>query len=338
MTLVGDLSEKEILARIVPLLPSGYHTALGSGDDCAVVNAPGGRFVVTTDVLVEDIHFRRDWSSGFEVGARAAAQNMADIAAMGGKPTALVVSMVLPRDLEVEWVEDFASGLAAEVFPTGAGIVGGDLSQGEKIVVSVTAHGALAGAAVERSGARPGDTLAVVGTLGYSAAGLAALESGAVSPFLRGQDVPTPFTDPVATFRIPRPPLDAGPVAAQRGANSMMDISDGLVVDAGRIAEASGVAIDLSRYGLQHDADLLSEAGAQLGVDPYDWLLYGGEDHSLLVTFPPFVLVTAPFRTIGAVGKYDPTRKPAGASEFSGTPGRVTLDGKQVGRGFDHFG
>ena len=122
---VSELSEKQLIARILPYLPQGPLTLLGSGDDCAVVSAPDAKFVVTTDVLVEGQHFRRDWSTGFEVGARAAAQNLADVAAMGAKATSLVVSMVLPADLEVEWLEDFAGGLGAEVFRAGAGVVGG---------------------------------------------------------------------------------------------------------------------------------------------------------------------------------------------------------------------
>ncbi len=330
MTVVGELSEAQILGRIVPLLPEGNYTRLGSGDDAAIVEAPGANFAVTTDVLVDGVHFRLDWSNGFEVGARAAAQNLADIAAMAATPTALVVSMVLPPDLDISWVEDFASGLAAVVFPTGAGVVGGDLSRGQQLVVSVTAHGRLGGRAVTRSGASPGDTLAVVGTLGFSAAGYAALQAGVVSPALHGTDVPYPFTEPVEVYRMPHPPLSAGPLAAQRGATAMMDISDGLVVDARRLAEASDVAIDLSRYGLQADAGDLKDAAAALGVDPYDWILYGAEDHGLLVAFPPYVLVTEPFRTVGTIGKFDPTRAADGQ--------RVTMEGRPLGEGWDHFG
>lgn len=295
-----------------------------------MVSAPDGRFVVTTDVLVEGQHFRTDWSTGAEVGARAAAQNLADVAAMGAKPTALVVSMVLPPDLDVAWLEDFAGGLGSEVFRAGAGVVGGDLSRGPVLVISVTAHGTTGGKAITRSGAKPGDTLAVVGTLGRSAAGLAALQSGAVSPSLHGAQVPTPFQEPVALYRSPQPPLKAGLVAAQRGASAMMDISDGLVMDAGRMAEASGVALDITRYGLHDDLSALRKAGKALGVDPLEWVLFGGEDHGLLVTFPPYVLTTAPFRAIGTVGEYGALR--------GGQKARVTLDGQPVVGGFDHFG
>ena len=328
---VSELSESQMVSRMLPYLPEGPFTQLGSGDDCAVVGAPGSRFVVTTDVLVEGEHFTRDWSTGAEVGARAAAQNLADVAAMGARPTSLVVSMVLPPELEVAWLEDLAGGLGAEAYQAGAGVVGGDLSRGPVLVISVTAHGALAGAPITRSGASSGDTLAIAGTLGRSAAGLSALESGAVAASLHGAQVPTPFQEPVALYRSPRPPLEAGLLAAQRGATAMMDVSDGLVVDATRLAEASNVALDITRYGLHDDLAALEKVGNALGVDPQQWVLHGGEDHSLLVTFPPYVLVTAPFRTIGTVGDFAEGR---GGRDRS----RVTLDGTPLTGGFDHFG
>ena len=328
---VSELSESQLVSRMLPYLPEGPFTQLGSGDDCAVVGAPGSRFVVTTDVLVEGEHFTRDWSTGAEVGARAAAQNLADVAAMGARPTSLVVSMVLPPELEVAWLEDLAGGLGAEAYQAGAGVVGGDLSRGPVLVISVTAHGALAGAPITRSGASSGDTLAIAGTLGRSAAGLSALESGAVAASLHGAQVPTPFQEPVALYRSPRPPLEAGLLAAQRGATAMMDVSDGLVVDATRLAEASNVALDITRYGLHDDLAALEKVGNALGVDPQQWVLHGGEDHSLLVTFPPYVLVTAPFRAIGTVGDFAEGR---GGRDRS----RVTLDGTPLTGGFDHFG
>ena len=328
---VAALSEGEILDRILKFLPVGPHTDLGPGDDAAIVAAPGARFTVTTDILVEGSHFRREWSTGAEVGARAAAQNLADIAAMGATPTSLVVSMVLPPDLPVSWLEDFAGGLGAEAFEAGAGVVGGDIVAGPVLTVSVAAHGYLGGRPVTRSGAKPGDTVAVAGTLGLSAAGLAALQSGAVSPALRGNEIPFAFRKAVETFRSPKPPLKAGPLAAGLGATAMLDLSDGLVMDAGRLAKASGVRVDLSRYGLSGAKANLEDAGRALGVDPMQWVLYGGEDHGLLATFPPYVLVPEPFRAAGTVGSFD-----VGAGEDSGS--RVTLDGAPLTGGFDHFG
>lgn len=323
--LLKDMSETEIIRSFSPLLPVGEYTELGSGDDCAIVRAPGNQFVVTTDVLVEGRHFRSDWSTGGQIGARAAAQNLADVAAMGATPTSLVVSLVLPPEMSLEWLLDLVGGMAGMVAPTGAGIVGGDLSTGDQLVIAVTAHGTCAGAPVLRSGARAGDTLAVVGTLGRSAAGFAAISTGRVGGQLQGQQVPVPFTEPVQIYRTPQPPLAAGPLAAQRGATAMMDLSDGLVVDAGRIAAASNVQVNLNRDSLGPDVRALKTAGSELGVDPLEWVLYGGEDHSLLVTFPPYTLVTEPFRMIGTVG----------AADMSGVG--VTLDGTPVSGGWDHF-
>ncbi|WP_251151696.1 thiamine-phosphate kinase [Cellulosimicrobium sp. Marseille-Q4280] len=332
--LVRDVAEEALLARIFPLLPAAPTTIVGPGDDCAVVAAPDGRYVVSTDVLVEDRHFRRRWSSGYDVGWRAAVQNLADIASMGARPAALVVSLVMPGDLPVEWVTGLARGLAAACTPVGAAVVGGDLSGGDQVVVAVTVHGDLEGRApVLRSGARPGDVVALAGTLGRAAAGLDLLEIGRPE---------TPLTD---AYLRPDPPLAAGPRAADAGATAMMDVSDGLLRDAGRIARASGVRIDLTGAALDpHRAELrlpalvaaaegLSQQAVAAGVDGWrvvveDWVLAGGEDHALLATFPAGTALPEPFRAIGTV---------QGADDEGP---RVTIDGAGADRatGWDHFG
>lgn len=325
---VADLGEERLLARIFPLLPTGEDTLLGPGDDAAVVAAPDGRFVVSTDVLVEGRHFRLDWSDGRAVGRRAAAQNLADIAAMGARPTALVVSLVLPGTLPVTWVEDLARGLAELAGPVGAGVVGGDLSGGEHVVVAVTVHGDLGGRPpVLRSGARPGDAVALAGTVGRSAAGWALMASGA-GDAAAGTPDGAGATDAalVEVFRSPRPPLAAGPVAAEAGATAMLDVSDGLLRDAGRIARASGVVLDLGRPQdvLADDLAAVADTARRLAADPLRWVLTGGEDHGLLATFPGEV--PDGFRVIGRVR--------------AGEPG-VLVDGTDPGRlspGWDHFG
>lgn len=323
-----DLDESGLLARIVPLLPSGAATLVGPGDDAAVVAAPDGRYVVSTDVLVEDFHFRRRWSTGYDVGVRAAAQNLADVAAMGGRPTALVVGLAIPADLEVAWVEDLARGLADTCSPTGAAVVGGDLSGGSVVMVSVAVHGDLGGLPpVLRSGARPGDVVAHAGVRGYSAAGLALLEGAAVAPHAGEPGAVEPLSPFVAGFLRPTPPLDAGPAANAAGATAMLDVSDGLLRDAGRIAAASGVAIDLEAAALAPYVAALEPAATALGRSAdaaLAWVLAGGEDHGLLATFPPDASLPTGFRRIGRV---------------TAGPAAVTLDGTTppVGPGWDHF-
>lgn len=343
--LVRDLSETALLARVFPLLPAGSATLLGPGDDAAVVAAPDGRFVVTTDVLVEDRHFRRRWSSGYDVGARAAVQNLADVAAMGAVPTSLVVSLVVPGDLPVDWVTDLARGLADACAPVGAAVVGGDLSGGDAVVVAVTAHGDLAGRdPVLRSGARPGDVVAHAGVLGRSAAGLALLEGsvgggvgggvgrgaaeGAGSDGAAGPGGAAERC--VVGYLRPRAPLAAGPAAADAGATAMLDVSDGLLRDAGRVAAASGVVVDLEAGALAAAAADVAPAARLLGLGDdaaLAWVLSGGEDHGLLATFPAGRELPAGFRRLGRV------------REVAAVGPRATVDGAapSLRPGWDHF-
>ncbi|ROS73561.1 thiamine-phosphate kinase [Cellulomonas sp. PhB143] len=346
---VSETTEDELLATIFPLLPRSAATELGPGDDAAVVRAPDGRFVVTTDVLVEDRHFRRRWSTGYDVGWRAAVQNLADVAAMGACPTSLVVSLVVPGDLEVAWVAGLARGLAAACVPWGAGVVGGDLSGGDGVVVAVTAHGDLEGRApVRRSGARAGDVVAYAGTRGLSAAGLALAGMGRAD-LGADDDVARAAQGPeTAAYLRPRSPLGAGAAAARAGATAMLDVSDGLLRDAGRVARASGVRIDLWRDAFAADAAALEDAArvvaaqdaggpfARLGVDAWRgyadaWVLTGGEDHGLLATFPAGAAAPGPFRVVGQVL----------APGEAAVRGSVTVDGRDPGTpgtGWDHFG
>lgn len=316
---VGDLSEDALIARFAPLLPQG-EALVPTGDDAAVVALTHPSVTVTTDALVEGAHFRRDWSSGADVGWRAVMQNAPDVAAMGAVPVGFVVSLVMPPDLPAQWVEDLARGMAEACCElerlTGrpSGVVGGDLASGPGVVVAVTAFGDLGGREpVLRSGARPGDVLAHAGTLGRSAAGLALL--------LAGHDGEGPGREAIATYRRPRPPIDRALAAAAAGASAMMDVSDGLVRDAARIARASGVAIDLSEPALD---DLVVAVAAELSLDAREWVLGGGEDHGFLAAFPPDSALPAGFIPVGTV---------------SGGAPDVTVAGRQPSvRGFDHFG
>ncbi|MDO5495089.1 MAG: thiamine-phosphate kinase [bacterium] len=301
-TLVKDLTEEELIARFAPLLPQGG-ALVPTGDDAAVLALADPRVVVTTDALVEGAHFRREWSSGADVGWRAIMQNAPDVAAMGATPVGFVVSLVVPGDLEADWVVGLAEGMAEACREVSSrtgrpcGVVGGDLAGGPAVVVAVTAFGDLGAAApVLRSGARPGDTVAHVGTLGRSAAGLALLLSGDDD----AARLPSSGGSAVGTYLRPQPPLEAA-LAAAGAASAMMDVSDGLVRDGGRIARASGVRLELSSEGLVDE--VVSEVAERLGADPLAWVLGGGEDHGFLATFPRGVELPAGFRVIGRVAE-----------------------------------
>lgn len=291
---LADLGESGVLRHVFPRLPLGSGTLLGPGDDAAVVAAPDRRVVLTTDVMVEGRDFRTDWSSPTDVGAKAAGQNFADVAAMGAVPTALLVSLVAPPDLDAGWVLGLADGLAEACAGTSAGVVGGDLSSGTQIMVAVTAMGDLQGREpARRDGARPGDVVALAGVLGWSAAGLALLAAGA-----DGADGDERW---LAAHRRPRPPFEVGPAAVDGGATAMLDLSDGLARDGGRVAAASGASLDLDPELLADDVAALADVAGRCAADPLTWVLAGGEDHGLLATFPPGGVLPSGFRPIGRV-------------------------------------
>jgi thiamine-monophosphate kinase len=295
------------------LLPVGAAQLVGIGDDAAVIRAPDARVVATMDLLVEGRHFRRDWSAAFDVGGKAAARNLADIAAMGAAPTVLLVGFATPGDVPAEWASDLVRGLAQEAGRAGASVAGGDVSSADAIMIAVTALGDLAGRApVTRAGARPGDQLAVTGALGRSAAGLALLRAGMAEPAVI-----------VAAHQRPQPPYDAGPQAADLGATAMIDVSDGLVQDLGHVAAASGVRIEIDTSLLTGDPQLAVAASALGGADQLSWVLTGGEDHALAATFPPGTGLPGRWSVIGAVA--------------AGRGVRVDGASPRVHSGWDHF-
>ncbi|YCQ26853.1 thiamine-phosphate kinase [Arthrobacter sp. Z4-13] len=306
-------------------------TLLGPGDDAAVVSAPDGKTVISIDTQVQDQDFRLEWSNGyrttgFDVGWKAAAQNLSDINAMGAAATSMVVSLTLTPETPVDWVEDLADGLTAGIRDLGAArcsVAGGDLGKGREISVTVAVLGTLDGnQAVLRSGAQPQDVLAFAGTAGHAAAGLAILESTVNIDALRPDQ--RVFLDLQCR---PRPPLAAGPAARAAGATAMLDVSDGLLRDGLRLATASGVTMDLDAPQLRALADVLRPASELLGTDPMAWVLGGGEDHGLLATFPPHVQLPAGFTAIGSIqalrSNESPSVKIAGRSADTG--------------GWDHF-
>lgn len=304
---VGDLSEGAILGRILARL-NPTEALVGPGDDAAVLVAQDGRVVATTDTLVHGPDFRLAWSSAYDLGWKAAAVNLADIAAMGARPTALLVALAMPNETTASFVEALADGLrdACATLAPGCAVQGGDLTVSPTLTIAVTALGTLEGRApVLRSGARPGDVVALAGEAGAAARGLDVLFRRFRD--LDGEAVAIEFDELDAgeaacvTAQLrPQPPIALGPIAADAGATAMMDVSDGIALDASRMAEASGVTIALDAASL----------GARRG-----WAVDGGEDHALLATFGSQAALPPGFRTIGTV-------RPRGAAavEVDGEP------------------
>jgi thiamine-monophosphate kinase len=316
---LASVGEFGLIKALSAWLPARPGTLVGIGDDAAVLAAPDGRVVATTDFLLEGRHFRRDWSGAADVGHKAAARSLADLAAMGAEPSALLVALAAPGELPVSWARELAEGLAAECARAGASVIGGDTARADSVILAVTGLGDLAGRApVLRSGAVPGDLVAVAGPLGPSAAGLALLTAG------------LPHDDLVAAHLRPAPPYDAGPEAADLGATAMIDVSDGLLADLGHVAAASGVRIDLALDALRPGEALLTAARAVEApqVEALRWVLSGGEDHSLAATFPAGTRLPPRWRVIGTVHSAE------------GRPGHgVVVDGQPWAQapGWDHF-
>ncbi len=289
---VSDLSEGELLAHILEQFRPASTCLVGPGDDAAVL-VPRGNTVITTDMMIEGPDFRRAWHSGFELGWKAAATNLADVAAMGARPSALTVSLAMPPSIPLAYVIEIARGFdaACATLAPGCGVVGGDLSRSEALTIVVTALGDLEGhEPVLRSGARVGDVVAVAGSLGEAAAGLRLLFDRCTDArgLATAEGLPDLWADApelLAAQLAPSPPIPLGIDAGRAGASSMMDVSDSLSLDASRLARASGVAINLSRTRLGEYAD---DA------------LTGGEDHALLATFAQ-ASVPQGFRVIGEV-------------------------------------
>jgi thiamine-monophosphate kinase len=271
---VADVGEFPLIDRLREVFPAGEQVLVGPGDDAAVLRIRNGHVVVSTDLLVEARHFRRDWASAEDIGHRAAAANLSDVNAMGGRAHSLTIGLAAPRDLPAQWALDFARGFADECGLVGASVVGGDLTSSDTLVLAVTVLGSCTESPVLRSGAEPGNVLALCGRQGWAAAGLAVLGRGFRSPRVL-----------VEAYRRAQPPYDAGGVAAGAGATSMIDISDGLLADARHLAEESGVAIDVRRDAFEIP-EPLQAVGAATGADPISFILGGGEDHALLATFP----------------------------------------------------
>lgn len=334
MTRLSELGESHIVSRVLTRNPEPAHVIVGPGDDAAVT-APEGRLVSTADMLVENEDFTRDWLDWGLLGRKAAAQNLADVCAMGAVPHGLLVSLAIPDDTDIADLEALYSGLFDEAERAGAAlectvpIIGGDLSSSKLIVIAITALGTVPeGSAILRSGAQPGDSLYLAGTVGRAAAGLDLLFAG-----LRRETAGPELRPLIETQLAPRPDYGALRVI---GASAMIDVSDGLSLDLARVATASGVGIELDRALLADLIDPLLPA-AEFVLDArsahgtaataedlaLSWVLDGGEDHGFAASAPSRQSPGVGWRRIGEIR----------------TGHDVSLDGTPVpASGFSHFG
>ncbi|MBW3625303.1 MAG: thiamine-phosphate kinase [Armatimonadetes bacterium] len=294
---LSELGEFGLIRRLSALLPESLRPGeVGIGDDAAVIRLGDRTLLATTDALLEGVHFRRDWTPPDDLGWKALAVNLSDIAAMGGEPRFALISLGLTADADLEWIESFYRGMADLARESECAVIGGDtIHSPDRIYLNLTVIGeAPEGRYVTRSGARPGDRLLVTGALGESLAGYYALKSagersdsgGAVSE--EGfPAVPEGVRACIRKHFRPVPRLNAGRAAARTGfVHAMMDVSDGLTGDVRHLAERSGVGIRICLADLPL-SDALREAAPFLGKDAVDLALAGGEDYELLMAVPP---------------------------------------------------
>lgn len=272
-------SERELIRNLSEIFTGANSDLMVPiGDDAAVVAKTDSPVIVTTDMVVEDVHFKLEWSSALEIGRKVAAANLADIYAIGGKPKYLTVAMAATGNEELEWMLDVARGIAHEAHATRAQVIGGDLSRSQKIVISITAIGELGAGKkpILRSGAEVGDSIFITNLPGWSAAGLYALQ----------KDIHGELIDfAIAEYCAPTVDYDKAEQIAIN-AKSLCDISDSLLIQAEQIADASGVCFEI-------DGDLITkhpkfaellQVATLLDVSVFDLILSGGEDHCFLAT------------------------------------------------------
>jgi thiamine-monophosphate kinase len=270
----GALTEAQIISRLTEIFASSDpRIEVGIGDDAAVV-AGDVRQVMTTDMAVEGVHFRTDWSTGFEIGRKVTAANAADILAMGGVPDYLLVAVALTGSESMEWISDLARGVKFEADLAGLQIIGGDISRSEKVIISMTAVGHCAKAKT-RSGAQIGDGIYLSSLTGWSAAGLALLKSKAPATSALMEKALNEFKSPTIDYGFD-----------STGASSLCDISDALAIQAAQMADSSRVAFefDLSKIEGASEFLELETLARELGINIWNWVFAGGEDHALLAT------------------------------------------------------
>jgi len=278
-----ELSEDELIAAIVRVLSGDQPgVVVGPGDDAAVVEAGSGQQILTTDLLVEGVHFDRAAISARDLGTKSIAVNVSDVAAMGGSPRYALASIALPPDVEAAWVMELYGGMRDTCAEYGVALVGGDTNRAEVVVVSVAVTGEVApGRAVLRSGAQPGDLVVVTGSLGAAAGGLAVSRA---DPETASAALSEPWgRELVDALSRPTARVGEGQTLAQSGATAMIDVSDGLAIDLSRLCRESGVGVRLDLTAVPISPSLRA-AEATLGVDALQLALAGGEDYELLAT------------------------------------------------------
>ena len=308
-----ESSEQQIVERLQRLFAVNFPAGIevGIGDDAAVLTGIKNKLVATTDMAVEDIHFRTAWSSPFQIGAKLATANLADLFAMGATPKYLLVAAALPNKVAADFIDELAKGIRSVADNFEVAVVGGDLSQAEKIALSITALGELEGKPITRGGAQVGDHIYVSELPGLSAAGLAILGRG--------------LNRPRYVVEAHLNPKLVAPHELIKVATAMCDISDGISVDAANIARASNVNISLDRSLISAASAFsdLAELAKELNEDVFDWILNGGEDHFYLAAVNPKDASDELGVKIGEIVAGD---------------GKVLLDNQEVKRaGYQHF-
>jgi thiamine-monophosphate kinase len=279
------MGEFELLARIRERLPAGGpRIHLGSGDDAAVT-VPGGATATSVDALVEGVHFRRDRATLAQIGHKALATALSDLAAMGAEPGEAYVVLGIPTDFDEDGCLELLGGMTALATATGTSLAGGDVTRSAELLLAVTVvgHAPTPADFVARAGAQPGDVLVLTGEIGGAAAGLQLL--AAMRSIERMGSSIDRAAELLARQLEPMPRLGAGRALARAGATAMIDLSDGLGADAGHLAESGGIGVRIDAATLPL-AGGLTEIAAAVGRDPIELAAGGGEDYELLAAIP----------------------------------------------------
>jgi thiamine-monophosphate kinase len=306
-------SEAGLVERLRELFQTSFAQGVevGIGDDAAVVSASNNKLVATLDIAIEDVHFKSLWSSPFQIGAKLTTANLADLFSMGATPKYLLVGAAISEVNNSEVITELAQGIRSVADKFEVSVIGGDLSKSEKMSLSITALGEMAKDPITRSGASAGDLIYLSALPGLSAAGLAILERG--------------LDRPKYVVQAHLNPKLVAPIKLIEVASAMSDISDGLVSDARNIARASKVDLNFDTSALEASPDFkdLGELATELGVDVYDWILSGGEDHFFIATVPE---------------KYADKNLGIQVGKVVAGSGLITIDGVQTQRaGYQHF-